>query len=61
MDTQPCQTRRGEYVTYCASGETCPDCNKPIKTLERVWRCTQQRPTGPARVVYRHYDDCRTI
>lgn len=50
--------RRGDYVTYVPSGETCRDCQLPIKTLERVWRILVDRPSGPpAAGGYRHYDE----
>lgn len=43
-----------EYTTYAPSGETCPMCKKPIKTLELVRRGTQKRRSGGPVVVYRH-------
>lgn len=51
--------RRGEYVTYAPKGEKCADCTKELKSLDRVWRVTVERPSGPpAPGPYRHYDKC---
>ncbi|TBO59331.1 hypothetical protein EYS09_12690 [Streptomyces kasugaensis] len=43
-----------EYTTYAPSGETCPMCMKPIKSLERVRRGTLERPSAAPVVIYRH-------
>jgi len=41
MATAPAETTdasQWEYVTYAPSGQTCPACMRPIKSLERVHR-----------------------
>lgn len=50
--------RKSEYLTYAPSGETCPDCNKPIRTLDRVRRGMVARAGSSPVVVYRHAERC---
>ncbi|MCX4959606.1 hypothetical protein [Streptomyces virginiae] len=45
-----------EYNTFAPSGQTCPACKKPIKTLERCRRGSMERQSGAPAVVYRHID-----
>jgi hypothetical protein len=49
---------KSEYLTYAPSGETCPDCNKAIGTLDRVRRGMTPRPDSSPGVVYRHAERC---
>ncbi|MEW2413366.1 hypothetical protein AB0953_06540 [Streptomyces sp. NPDC046866] len=46
--------RQWEYTTFAPKGEQCPECRRPIESLESVRRGTLQRPPGPPVVVYRH-------
>ena len=48
--------RQGEYTTYAPKGETCPDCEKPIKTLESCRRVERARASGGPVVCYRHVE-----
>jgi hypothetical protein len=48
--------RQWEYTTFAPSGETCPACMKPIKSLERCRRGELERQSGSPVVVYRHVD-----
>lgn len=49
-----------QYVTYVPEGETCVRCGKTIAKLERVWRVSVARPTGPPVMGgYQHYDPCQ--
>lgn len=51
--------RKGDYVTYAPKGEKCADCKQPINTLDRVWRMTIERQSGPPALgPYRHYGKC---
>lgn len=45
--TAETNARRGEYVTYAPKGEKCADCMKELKSLDRVWRITVERVSGP--------------
>ena len=48
--------RQWEYTTFAPSGETCPACMKPIKTLERCRRGEIERQSGTPVTIYRHVD-----
>lgn len=45
---------KDEYTTFAPAGQTCPNCQQPIKSLERCRRGTVERQSGPPAVVYRH-------
>ncbi|MGW0681832.1 hypothetical protein ACWD2L_00520 [Streptomyces sp. NPDC002754] len=48
-----------QYVTYVPAGEQCVRCGQSIATLERVWRVSVARPSGPpAMGGYQHYNPC---
>ena len=48
--------RQDEYTTYAPSGETCPDCQQRIESLEPCRRVElRQTPLRPA-VRYRHLE-----
>jgi hypothetical protein len=49
---------KSEYMTYAPSGETCPECKKPIGTFEPARRGMLARVSGPPAVVYRHAGRC---
>ncbi len=48
--------RQVEYTTYAPNGETCPDCKKPIKTLEPCRRIVRDRSSAGPAVRYRHVE-----
>lgn len=57
-DTSETDATRDEYSTYAPAGQTCPRCQRPIKSLELVRRGSQERQSGPPIVVYRHARKC---
>lgn len=48
--------RQSECTTFAPSGETCPACMKPIKTLERCRRGEFERQSATPITIYRHID-----
>ncbi|QNE76801.1 hypothetical protein F0344_21205 [Streptomyces finlayi] len=52
--TSDTDARRDEYATFAPTGETCPECDKPIAALAMCRRGTVERQSGPPVVVYRH-------
>ncbi|MEI7030018.1 hypothetical protein [Streptomyces pratensis] len=54
--TEDTDARQWEYTTFAPSGETCPACMKPVKTLERCRRGTIERQSGSPVTIYRHID-----
>ncbi|MEU8027194.1 hypothetical protein AB0C13_00975 [Streptomyces sp. NPDC049099] len=48
--------RQWEYTTYAPSGETCPACLKPIKSLEACRRGMLARRDASPLVAYWHTD-----
>jgi hypothetical protein len=54
--TADTDARQWEYTTFAPSGETCPACMKPIKTLERCRRGEIERQSATAITIYRHID-----
>ena len=48
--------RQGEYTTYAPSGETCPDCNERIKSLEVCRRVELRHALRSPAVRYRHLE-----
>lgn len=59
--TETTDASNWEYTTYAPSGETCPACIQPIKTLERVRRGTMERASGAPVVIDRHADRCPEV
>ncbi|MFD0269068.1 hypothetical protein ACFVGY_21225 [Streptomyces sp. NPDC127106] len=57
--TADTDARRDEYMTFAPTGETCPECSKPIGALEPCRRGTVERQSGPSTVVYRHRECAR--
>ncbi len=47
---------RWEYVTYAPRGEICPECEKPITSLDLCRRGYISRPDAPPVAVYKHTD-----
>ncbi|RDG31036.1 hypothetical protein DVH02_33740 [Streptomyces corynorhini] len=54
--TADTDARQWEYTTFAPSGETCPACMKPIKSLERCRRGEIERQAGAPVTIYRHID-----
>lgn len=48
--------RQGEYTTYAPSGETCPDCQQRIKSLEPCRRIELRQASRSPAVRYRHLE-----
>lgn len=48
--------RQGEYTTYAPSGETCPDCQQRIKSLEACRRVELAQASCSPAVRYRHLE-----
>ncbi|ANP55016.1 CRISPR/Cas system-associated protein Cas10 (large subunit of type III CRISPR-Cas system) [Streptomyces griseochromogenes] len=54
MTTVDADARQWEYTTYAPSGETCPACGKPIKSLESCRRGMLSRRDSSPIVAYWH-------
>lgn len=48
--------RQGEYTTYAPPGETCPNCQQRIKTLEACRRVELGQDSRRPAVRYRHLE-----
>lgn len=48
--------RQGEYTTYAPSGETCPDCQQQIESLELCRRFELRQASLSPAVRYRHLE-----
>ncbi|BCM65782.1 hypothetical protein EASAB2608_01116 [Streptomyces sp. EAS-AB2608] len=57
-DERQWDARQSEYTTYAPSGQTCPNCQRPIKGLELCRRITVERASASPAVVYRHHPQC---
>ncbi len=48
--------RQDEYTTYAPSGETCPECERKIESLEQCRRISGGRSSAGRTVRYRHLE-----
>lgn len=47
-----------DYVTYAPPNTNCGHCLKPVKSLERVRRVSEDMGSGVPRTMYVHYKPC---
>jgi hypothetical protein len=59
MTTTNTNAQQWEYATYAPKGETCPSCQKPIKSLETCRRGMLARRDASPIVAYWHSDCAR--